>query len=415
MFRELTELWQIRQFRRLFTARVISNIGNGMTPIALAFGVLSLKGADAGSLSYVTTAQMVPLVLFLIVGGVAADRFGRSQLVGITDIIGGVVVAISAIAFLSHHASIPLLCVNGFIFGVLNALWYPAFSGLMPLIVPEAQLQSANSLLGVGANLGFTLGASVAGIIVSSAGSGWAILCDALSFIVAGFLVFALHLPKGMDNDSTTERVPIFQQLREGWFEFSSRRWIVIVVVCYAFYNMAFEGFLGVLAPVQSKEALHGATDLGYMMLAFGVGGVLGMGVAIKWRPTHPLLIAVAILPAAGIWMLSLAVPLPLLVLMLAACATGISMDLFYALWLTALHMHVPQDALSRVGSYDAFGSLVFAPVGLFLAGPLTHLIGAKSALLSVGVFALATCLIPLLSHEVRTLKSGPSPVHRQE
>ena len=137
MFRELTELWQIRQFRRLFTARVISNIGNGMTPIALAFGVLSLKGADAGSLSYVTTAQMIPLVLFLLVGGIAADRFGRSQLVGITDIIGGVVVAISAIVFLTHHASIPLLCINGFIFGALNALWYPAFSGLMPLIVPE--------------------------------------------------------------------------------------------------------------------------------------------------------------------------------------------------------------------------------------------------------------------------------------
>ena len=113
--------------------------------------------------------------------------------------------------------------------------------------------------------------------------------------------------------------------------------------------------------------------------------------------------------------MLSLAVPLPLLMLMLAACATGIAMDLFYALWLTTLHMHVPHDALSRVGSYDAFGSLVFAPIGLFLAGPLTHLIGAKSALLWVGAFALVTCLIPLFSHEVRTLKSGPSPAHRQE
>lgn len=97
--------------------------------------VLSLPGADAGSLSLVTTANMIPLVLFMLIGGVAADRFGRTHLVGVTDIIGSVFVAVSAFAFISGHASIPLLCFNGFVFGVLNALWYPAFVGIMPLIV----------------------------------------------------------------------------------------------------------------------------------------------------------------------------------------------------------------------------------------------------------------------------------------
>ena len=81
-----------------------------------------------------------------------------------------ILVAISAIAFITGNASVPLLCVNGFIFGVLNALWYPAFSGLMPMIVPGPLLQAANSILGFGANVGFTLGASVAGLIVAICG-----------------------------------------------------------------------------------------------------------------------------------------------------------------------------------------------------------------------------------------------------
>ncbi|NDB05590.1 MAG: MFS transporter, partial [Acidimicrobiia bacterium] len=179
VFEELGELWRIPRYRTLLLARFVSNIGNGMAPIALAFGVLSLDGADAGSLSLVTTSQMIPLVAFLLIGGVAADRFGRSQLVGITDIIGSGVVAISAIAFITDNASVPLLCVNGFIFGVLNALWYPAFSGLMPMIVPGPLLQGANSILGFGANVGYTLGASVAGFIVATAGPGWGLLGDA--------------------------------------------------------------------------------------------------------------------------------------------------------------------------------------------------------------------------------------------
>ena len=387
-------------------ARVISNIGNGMSPIALAFGVLSLKGANAGSLSFVTTAQMIPLVLFLLVGGVAADRFGRSQLVGITDIIGAAVVSVSALAFLTGHASIPLLCVNGFIFGALNALWYPAFSGLMPQIVPVEILQPANSVLGVGANIGFTVGASVAGIIVSTGGPGWALLGDAASFLAAGILVLRLRLPRVDQGDSANGRIGVIAQLRDGWYEFRSRQWIVSIVSCFAFFHMAFEGFLGVLAPVQSKENLHGASDMGLMMLAFGIGGILGMGFAIRARPKRPLLLAVGVLPIPAMWMFALAGPAPIYVLMIFAAATGVAIDLSYAIWITTIHTNVPDAALSRIGSYDAFGSLVFAPIGLFLAGPLTHLIGVRNALLIAGGVAVFAAGAPLLSRDVRTLRN---------
>ncbi|MFM8382770.1 MAG: MFS transporter, partial [Actinomycetota bacterium] len=101
MFSEFEKLWANRAFRLLITARFISNIGNGMAPIALAFGVLSLPGATATSLSYVTASQMVPIVVFLLVGGVMADRIGRAQMVGGTDVIGSLIVVLNGLLFIT--------------------------------------------------------------------------------------------------------------------------------------------------------------------------------------------------------------------------------------------------------------------------------------------------------------------------
>ncbi len=405
MFEELRQLLRIPRYRILLSARFVSNVGNGMAPIALAFGVLSLDGADAGSLSLVTTAQMIPLVAFLLIGGVAADRFGRSQLVGSTDIIGGMVVAVSAIAFITGNASVPLLCVNGFIFGVLNALWYPAFSGLMPMIVPGPLLQGANSILGLGANVGFTLGASVAGFIVATAGPGWGLLGDATSFLIAGLLVLSLRLPKSFGEDGGEDRSSMIRQLRVGWSEFSSRRWIVLIVGSFAFYHLAFEAFIAVLAPVHMKEEFDGARAMGTMMFGFGLGSILGTGIAYRFKPRRPLLVAVGVMPMGAAWILATGFSTPLWLLFFAAAGTGVAVDVMYANWMTTLQTNVPEEALSRVGSYDAFGSLAFAPVGLLVAGPMAHALGARASIFIMGSIALVAVLTPLLSGEVRELQ----------
>jgi MFS family permease len=405
VFEELGELWRIPRYRTLLLARFVSNIGNGMAPIALAFGVLSLDGADAGSLSLVTTSQMIPLVAFLLIGGVAADRFGRSQLVGSTDIIGSGVVAISAIAFITGNASVPLLCVNGFIFGVLNALWYPAFSGLMPMIVPGPLLQGANSILGFGANVGYTLGASVAGFIVATAGPGWGLLGDATSFLIAGLLVLSLRLPKTFVEQSDDDRTSMITQLRVGWNDFSSRRWIVLIVGAFAFYHLAFEAFIAVLAPVHMKDEFDGARAMGTMMFGFGLGSILGTGLAFRFKPRRPLLLAVGVMPMGAAWMLATGFSAPLWMLFIAAAGTGVAVDVMYANWMTTLQTNVPEEALSRVGSYDAFGSLAFAPIGLLIAGPMVHALGSRASIFIMGFIALFAVLTPLLSSEVRRLQ----------
>ena len=401
---QVRELWRNVDFRKMFTSRVVSNFGNGMTPIALAFGVLDLPGGNAGSLSIVTAAHMVPLVLFMVIGGVAADRFGRALLVGGTDLLGSIFVSISALAFLTGYASVPLLAFNAFVFGVLNALWYPAFTGLMPQIVETRLLQSANALVGMGANLALTLGAATAGFLVAAFGSGWAIMIDALSFFIAGCLVFSL---RHLDRDAPTDEeknVGIITQLKDGWVEFSSRRWIVIIVVSFAFFHPAFEGFIGVMAPVRAKEVLNGARDMGFMMAGWGFGGLLGTLAALRIHVKRPLLLAVGVMPTISFWIFSMAVPMPIWFLVLTAVISGIAIDVMYANWLTTMQTYVPEEAMSRVGAYDAFGSMIFAPMGLFVAGPFTKWVGTQTALVVAGTVALVAASVPLLSREVRTL-----------
>lgn len=126
---QLRELSSYPGFVRLISARFISNVGNGLSPIALAYGVLSLDGANGKDLSLVMSARIFPMIALMLFGGVIGDRFKRNRIVGGTDILGSSFVAISAASFIFGFASVPLLIFMGFLFGVLNAVWWPAMSG----------------------------------------------------------------------------------------------------------------------------------------------------------------------------------------------------------------------------------------------------------------------------------------------
>ena len=411
MIGDLKLVWRNRRYRLLFLARFVSNIGNGLMPIALAFGVLSLPGGSATELSYVTTSQMLPIVVFLLVGGVVADRFGRAQLVGGTDIIGSFAVGTMGLLFITHHATILLLCMAGAVSGTLNALWYPAFVGLMPEIVEADELQAANSLLGFGANIGYIIGASTAGVIVNTAGAGWAILTNAATFLVAGFLVWQLRSPRQIIDEHAPNE-SIIHQMKEGWREFKSREWLVVIVAAFALSNMCFEGYLGVLAPLRMKEAFNGASSMSWLLTAFSVGSVAGVLLSIRVNPRRPLVAAMALFPLLGVLMLGTGIALPLVFLMPLAFLGGIALDMFWVLWITTMQREIPDDLRGRIGAYDAFGSTVFAPLGLFVAGPVAAWISSRTTLLIAGTVVIVASSATLLSKGVRSVTTdGQSAV----
>ena len=406
MIQTLRELREIPKFYQFFTARTISNFGNGISPVALAFGVLGIEGANAGSLSAVQGARTLPILLLLIVGGTIADKYGRAKVMGLADMWLSALILIAAIAFISGHASVWLLVVVGLLAGLLNGIWYPAFAGLMPIIVPEESLQKANAATGFGSNVAFMLGTASGGFIVATFNVGWALAIDALTFLIAGALVYPLSkLPqRGMAEEG--EKVNFLKELKLGWKEFSSRSWLVAVVVGFAFLNMTFEAVWAVLGALQSLKHYDGSTTWGFILGFMSLGFLLGTIIANKARPKHPLRLIVGLMLTEPIFLLVFGTQQPLPLVLISAVAFGIAMDLFYVLWATTIQQNIPSEALSRVNSYDSFGSFVFGPIGILIAGPIAIAIGTNQTMVAGAVIATIALVGCLLVPGVRKLEA---------
>ena len=393
------------RFRKLFVARTISNIGNGVAPIAIAFGVLSLPGATPTSLSIVLAAQAIPLVLVLPIGGVVADRLGRAKVIAVTDLVLSAFVMLTAVLFLTGSATIPLLAIIGAISGCLNALWWPAMSSLVPEVVEDDHLQPANAFVSVASNAGLIVGNAIGGVLVALIGSGWAIAGDSVSFIIAGLLVFSIRdVSKPHSSGEST-----LGDLAHGWRVFWSYRWVVVIVGAFSFVVMVWRGAEEVMGPVLAREVYGGAAGWALIMVFQSVGLLLGAVVASKLRVRRPLVVGMVAMLTLPLWLVTLALELPIGWVALASFACGASLELLAVWWFTAMQTNIPRDALSRVSAYDAMGSLMFGPIGLAISGPLIVSVGANEAFLIAAAVATAAILGSLLFRSVRQLSSEPA------
>lgn len=391
-------------YRRLFVARTISNLGNGIAPIALAFGVLALPGATPVSLSIVLAAQAVPLILMLPVGGVIADRLGRARIIAITDIVLSGVVMTTAILFMTGSATVPVLAGLGFLSGILNGLWYPAMGGLVPDVVREEHIQPANAYVSVASNAGLIAGNAVGGLLVAAFGSGVAIAIDSLTFLTAGLLVLSFRQVSSPHDSGES----MLGDLVHGWRVFVSFRWVVVVVLAFSVIVMVLRGSEEVLGPVLANEEYGGpkgwAVVLGLQSLGLLVGALAGSRI----RVGRPILFGMLISFTLPVWLVTLAFAMPLPVVAAGSFLWGIAIELFMVLWFTALQTNVPREALSRVNSYDAMGSLMFGPLGLALAGPLVAAVGLQAAFLGAALISAAAIVASLFSRAIWRLRSGP-------
>ncbi|MEY4657262.1 MAG: hypothetical protein RL466_75 [Actinomycetota bacterium] len=398
----MRELKSYPGFYSLAASRFISNVGNGISPIALAYGVLSLPGATGKDLSIVMAARYVPLLGFMLFGGVIADRFQRNRLVGSSDIIGSFVAGISAISLIAGFSSTWLLALMGGIFGILNAIWYPAMSGVLPEIVPKEKLQEGNAVVGLLTNIGYIVGTLGGGIIVSTIGAGWGLLADAITFFIAGVIVWFLPITGRIKDKSPG----IIHDLKVGWREFISRSWVIAMVFTFALINMAFDSMLSVLGPLNFNDLKSGPQHWSYNLAGLSLGMLIGGLWILKIKLKHPLFIAMILIALSSVWDFTLAFDFPLAVSILASVFSGISLEIFMVTWNTSLQHHVPEESYSRVSSYDTLGSFGIAPLGIVIAGPLAMHFGVNSILLVTGLTTLIAATASLFVPSVRNLRN---------
>ena len=400
---QIKELRSHKGFSMLASSRFISNVGNGMSPIALAYGVLSIDGADGSDLSLVMAARFFPLVTFMLFGGVFADRFQRNRIVGGSDVIGSVIVGISALSFIGGFPHVWILVFMGALFGILNALWWPAMSGVLPEILPKEKLQEGNAVVGLMNNIGYVVGTLLGGVLVSGFNAGWALLVDAISFFIAGLLVWNLDL----ESKSRIESPGILHDLKVGWREFISRSWVVTMVFTFAIINMSFESMLQVLGPLNFDDPNTGPRYWSLNLAGMTVGMMLGGFIVLKMKFKRPLFISMILIAISVIWDFALALEMPLVICILAAIFSGLTVEFFMVTWATSMQNHIPEESYSRVTAYDALGSYGIAPIGIVIAGPLASYFGVSTMLIATGTLTLISACASLTVKSVRNLTNA--------
>lgn len=401
------DLLRRRNFALLLSGRCVSFLGNAMAPVAVAFAVLDLTDSPS-ALGFVLAARMAPNIVFLAIGGVVADRLPRSTVLVGTNLLGGATQAAVAVLLISGRAEIWHLVVLEAMNGAAFALFYPADISIVPLVAPEERMREANALLRLTTNGSMVVGAALAGVIVAVASPGWAIAADAATFFLAAAAMAAMVDIRAVAQTSAS----FLADLRDGWSEFTAHRWLWTIVVQFSIVLVGFFGAFLVLGPVVAERDLSGASAWAAIVGGQSAGLLAGGVLALRWRPARPLYVGTIGVFANALPIAALALGLPLAIIVICAVINGLAMELFVVYWYTALHEQVAPEALSRVSSYDALGSMCVAPLGLIATGPLSDLVGVNATLwLGVALIIVPTAIV-LLVPEVRSLRSrAPTPL----
>ncbi len=390
-----------RNFRNLFLGQSVSVIGDGITPVAITFAVLDLTGSPT-DLGIVLAAQSVPLAAFALVGGVWADRLRRERVMLVSDIVRACVQATVATLLLTGKAQVWHLMLLGAIYGTAEAFFRPAWGGLLPQLVPMQRLQEANALMGISDNFGWLVGPAIAGTLIAALGPGGAIAIDAGTFVVSAAFLATIVAPP---LERRRARAPFWAELRQGWYEVRSRRWLWVMLLRTCLVLFAAIAPFQILGPLFLREHGRGAAAWGFLMAIFSAGMIAGGVFAMRYRPHRPMVVVALTGTAGCLSPLALALGGGVSALVVTESIHGLAIGVLVAVWNTTVQSQVPRDAVARVTAWDWMSSLALWPLGLAISGPLVATLGFTTAVWISGTVGLVSSLWPLCVKDVWLLR----------
>ena len=389
-----------RAFALLFSAQLISTIGDVMASVAVPFAIIEL-GGGAADIGLVLAARAVPLVLFLLVGGVWADRVPRRLVMIGSDVVRGVCQAVFATILIMGVGGVPAIMAIMFGYGAAEAFFRPALSGIVPQAVNPDRLQDAYGLIAITPALGMTLGGVIGGTAVALISPAGAIAIDAASFAVG---IALLSFARFRHVRSAERGHTFVADLRDGWMAFRTRTWLVVVVIGESFYALLVMPAIFVGGPLIAEEFLDGAASWAVVISCFGLGFATGGLVAQRLTPRRPIVLSYAVTVLFAGFFVLLSFPAPTAVLGVGAWVGGTVIAISGTLLETTITRQVTPDLRSRVGSFRALGSQVCQPIGFAVIGGVIAGIGLSGVMWLAAAAVLANIAMVLGTPSVRAL-----------
>jgi len=389
-----------RDFRLLWLSQTASVIGDALVLVAVGLFVTQLTG-DPSDVGLVLTAYAAPLVLFLLLGGVVADRLPRQTVMVASDVVRGTLHGLLAALIATGAVRVWHMVVIGLLFGAAEAFFRPAYTGLVPQTVPEDQIQPAQALGGLSREVATFVSPALATALVLGVGGAAAFALDAVTFAVSALLLWRV---RARARGEPGVRSTMLRELREGWQAVRSRAWVWATIVSFSVALLVALAPFFVLGASVAEAVYGSAAVYGLANAAWGAGTMTGAVLGARWRPRRPMRAAMlAAVPWPGCVTVFALGP-PLTALYPAMALAGFGIGLFAVWWETALAERIPPHLLSRVSAWDWMGSLALLPLGYLLAGPVGSALGETRVMTVGGLVGVLVSALALLPRSTRTL-----------
>lgn len=406
----LSDLMSVPSLRRLFLARSISVLGDMMVPVALTFAVLRVTGS-ASALGVVLAARALPAVVFMLYGGAVGDRYPRRLVMVSAQLVAAAAQVAIGVLVLAGSGDVVALAALVAARGATSAFFNPASTAAVTVATSPSHRQQAFGAFAMVGSLAEVAGPALAGVLLAFVSPGVVIVMDGLTFLVSAALIWRCgNLGEG--SKATGQTTSMVGAIREGWQFVRHTRWLVVLILSAAVFQLTLLSSITVLGPVVAERSLGGPSVWATIVAALGLGGVVGSWLGLRLRPRRPLMFGYTVMVVgAGPTLLLLAIPAPVPLIVLSELVAGATVALFGTLESTTISQQVPADLLSRVDAINRFGSMGLKPLGVALVAPVSAVVGLRPTLVGAAVLSLAAIVGPLGDRQVRMLTGQPGSV----
>jgi MFS family permease len=391
----------VRDFRLLLADRLLAPASYAFSLVGVSFAVLD-NGGSTEQLSYVLAAQIAPSLVFVLLGGIIADRIAPQKVIVAGNLMMAAGEGTFGVLVLTGHPALWQMIALECLTGTGMALFYPASNALLPRLVPAGLLQQASAVSRLAMNGAQMGGAVLAGFCVAEVGPGWALAVCGTGLLGTIPLMLALRVTA----HERTHHTGMLRDLRDGWSEFTSHTWLWVIVAQFGVVLMAWYGSFSVLGPVVARAHLGGPAAWGAITGAESLGLIAGGLISLRFTPRRPMLFVVLIGASIAISPLALAMLWPLPVICAASFSLGVAMEIMMVQWTVALARNIPPAKLARVSSYDALGSVMAMPIGAVVAGPIAAWAGVSSTQYGAAALIVAVSVLALIPRDIRRLRA---------
>jgi MFS family permease len=395
-----------RDFRLLCTGLAVSLVGSGLWLVALAWQVIELGGGPA-QLSFVTALYSVGLLVFVLIGGVVADRLPQRLVMLAADLVRAVVLLVLGVLSLTGDLRIWHLAIGGLVIGSGEAFFIPSYTAILPRLLPEDELLAANGLEGTLRPLAQqAAGPALGGVAVAALSPGAAILTGGLTYVASAGCLVAMKVRSVKGAPGAPGVASIFADLREGSRYVRRTSWLWATLLFALALVLFIVGPLEVLLPFAIRENIGGdAGDYGLAVAAFGTGGAIGaLAISSGRLPRRYLTVMILMWGLGSLPFAVVGLAGALWVICAALFIVGATYTAAMVIWGTLLQRRVPEALRGRVSSFDFFVSLALMPVSMAVSGPAGAAFGLAAVFLVAGVvpvlLAVAAILIPRLDRD---------------